>query len=249
MRLSSPTPPPSYTNQQNLDPSTPNRRLSSFNYTYKNNPNDPLEVLYTLSPPAFHYLPRSTLLPPQIVRKGFVETPENSPPLLEGTRMQIMVIPRGVRTIVIHFLVYDPLRKKAHPPPSPPSPMRNRNCNPSPPRTPNPKSSTGKLRKMESNNRLSSPNSKARDQITSLRSTSRLSNHSEPNVRSNLDGMEIEVVGKSTVARIGEERDEEGEGEGEGEYVVMKRVVQLPRKVWCGRNCKDKFEQLFIRRS
>ncbi|KAG4028066.1 hypothetical protein MFRU_024g00370 [Monilinia fructicola] len=249
MHLSSPTPPPSYSLQQNLDPSSPNRRPSSFDYAYKNNPNDPLEVLYTLSPPAFHYLPRSTLLPPQIVRKGFMETREDHPPLLQGTRMQIMVILRGVRTIVIHFLVYDPPRKESQSARAARS--RTRSRNPSPPRTPNPKSSTGKLRKMHSDNRLGSPrsNCKARDQMTRHRSTSRLSSRAETSAGSNLDGMEIEVVGKATGAGIREERDGGEEEEGKGEYVVMKRVVQLPRKVWCGRNCKDKFEQLFIRRT
>lgn len=72
--------------------------------------------------------------------------------------------------------------------------------------------------------------------MTRHRSTSRLSSRAETSAGSNLDGMEIEVVGKATGAGIREERDGGEGGEGEGEYVVMKRVVQLPRKVWCGRN-------------
>ncbi|ESZ97162.1 hypothetical protein SBOR_2418 [Sclerotinia borealis F-4128] len=231
-----------------------NPSTSTSTYTYKNNPNDPLEVLYTLSPPAFHYLPRSTLLPPQIVLQGFMETSENDPPLLEGRRMQIMVIPRGVRRIVVHFLVYDPVRRgvgggavdglgelgygngngKAK------------------------GKGKGKLRKKDSINALRRGNSKIRDHTTDHRSTSRLSNtspnpntnanaNSDMNLNSNDDGMEIEVMGKAaaSVSRMQEEREEDELGE----YVVMKRVVTLPRRVWCGRNCKDKFEQLFIRRT
>ncbi|TGO63547.1 hypothetical protein BCON_0012g00370 [Botryotinia convoluta] len=225
----------------------------NFNYasTYKNNPHDPLEVLYTLSPPTFHYLPRSTLLPPQILRKGFIETPENNPPLLEGTRMQIMVIPRGVRKIVVHFLVYDPVLKetKEHPKVSPLSFTAPRDK----------KEVPKKLRKKAS--RVLNPQEKIRDFPTKRRSTSRFA-HADTNTNmdanvdgtscnpstnqnQNFDGMEIEVMGEKNVSEMDVEREEDREGE----YVVMRRVVKLPRRVWCGRNCKDQFEQLFIRRT
>ncbi|KAI9650336.1 hypothetical protein NHQ30_000349 [Ciborinia camelliae] len=178
------------------------------------------------------------LLPPQIVSKGFMETPENSPPLLEGRRMQIMVIPRGVRKVVVHFLVYDPLKKSAKP--------HTRSPNPNPQNVKDAANGKGKLRKKESINKLGRGSSKGRDQTTNQRSTSRLSNsHPDPNLISNFDGMEIEVIGKPPAIWTQEEREEDEEGE----FVVMKRVVKLPRKVWCGRNCKDKFEQLFIRRT
>ncbi|KAJ8068315.1 hypothetical protein OCU04_003878 [Sclerotinia nivalis] len=273
LHLSSPCPHSSNQQQPTQHPPTTHanrlsQHLSSLSPTYKPppNPHDPLEVLYTLSPPAFHYLPRSTLLPPQIVRQGFMETPENSPPLLEGRRMQIMVIPRGVREVVIHFLVYDPVRKEKR---EKSTAKENRKISPlsstsgsssrdssSNSKTANPQTqiqkqtSRNKLRKKISTNLH--PTSKPRDQITNQRSTSRLSNTSaEPNARLsmnqnhnrdrdrdsnlnlNLDGMEIEVLRKEAMSVMDSEQREEDE---QGEYVVMKRVVRLPRRVWCGRN-------------
>ncbi|KAF7932332.1 hypothetical protein EAE99_003572 [Botrytis elliptica] len=250
LHLTSPSPLPQLA-------TTPSNRFSTqrfpplndqynHNHTYKNNPLDPLEVLYTLSPPSFHYLPRSTLLPPQILRKGFIETPENNPPLLEGTRMQIMVIPRGVRKIVVHFLVYDPVLKetKEHPKISPlASPVAKEK-----------KAAPKKLRKKAS--RVLNPQEKIRDFPTKRRSTSRFAyaemdangnagGSLSVNQNHNFDGMEIEVMGKGHVSEMNVEREEDREGE----YVVMRRVVKLPRRVWCGRNCKDQFEQLFIRRT
>ncbi|KAM3156267.1 hypothetical protein ABEW05_003165 [Botrytis cinerea] len=244
---------------------TPNRlsthRLPPSIYTYKNNPNDPLEVLYTLSPPAFHYLPRSTLLPPQILRKGFIETAENNPPLLSGTRMQIMVIPRGVRKIIVHFLVYDPVRKETKKD-AQISPLSSISSSTS--SRDDGKEIPHKLRKKAS--KILNPQPKRRDYPTKRRSTSRFAStnaNANANVNinvdadgragcnvsvnpsQNLDGMEIEVVKKKQVSEMDVERKEDREGE----YVVMRRVVKLPRKVWCGRNCQDKFEQLFIRRT
>ncbi|KAF7889081.1 hypothetical protein EAF00_009381 [Botryotinia globosa] len=251
---------PSYT--PTSQPATsPSNRLSTqrfpplidnHNYTYKNNPHDPLEVLYTLSPPSFHYLPRSTLLPPQILRKGFIETPENNPPLLEGTRMQIMVIPRGVRKIVVHFLVYDPVLKETKEQPKV-SPLCSQVSKEK-------KEGPKKLRKKAS--RVLNPQEKIRDFPTKRRSTSRFayadldanananangkaSGKPGINQNRNFDGMDIEVMGKRHVSEMDVEREEDREGE----YVVMRRVVKLPGRVWCGRNCKDQFEQLFIRRT
>ncbi|TGO29991.1 hypothetical protein BPAE_0009g00890 [Botrytis paeoniae] len=256
LHLTSPSPHPSYIPTPQLATS-PSNRLSTqrlpplnynYNHTYKNNPHDPhdpLEVLYTLSPPSFHYLPRSTLLPPQILCKGFIETPENNPPLLEGTRMQIMVIPRGVRKVVVHFLVYDPVRKETKSSPLSSSASKNEKGVPK------------KLRKKAS--RVLNPQEKIRDFPTKRRSTSRFayantisnmdvdrtSGNPSTNQNQNFDGMEIEVMGKRHVSGMDVEREEDREGE----YVVMRRVVKLPRRVWCGRNCKDQFEQLFIRRT
>ncbi|PQE10833.1 hypothetical protein CJF30_00008985 [Rutstroemia sp. NJR-2017a BBW] len=67
-------------------------------------PDDPIEALYTLSPPAFHYLPRSLLLPAHVLKRGFSECSENEPPFLEGRRMQIMGVPKGVRVVIVQFL-------------------------------------------------------------------------------------------------------------------------------------------------
>ncbi|TGO47336.1 hypothetical protein BOTNAR_0531g00080 [Botryotinia narcissicola] len=236
---------PSYTPTPQLATS-PSNRLSTqrspplndnynHNYTYKNNPHDPLEVLYTLSPPSFHYLPRSTLLPPQILRKGFIETPENNPPLLEGTRMQIMVIPRGVRKIVVHFLVYDPVLKGTEEQPKV-SPLFSQVSKEK-------KEGPKKLRKKAS--RVLNPQEKIRDFPTKRRSTSQFayvdvdanaygkaSGTPGINQNRNFDGMEIEVMGKRQVSEMDVERVEDREGE----YVVMRRVVKLPRRVWCGRN-------------
>ncbi|TGO36376.1 hypothetical protein BHYA_0126g00020 [Botrytis hyacinthi] len=238
---------PSYSPTPQLA-SSPSNRLSTqrfpplndnYKHTYKNNPHDPLEVLYTLSPPSFHYLPRSTLLPPQILRKGFIETPENNPPLLEGTRMQIMVIPRGVRKIVVHFLVYDPVLKEAkeHPKVSPLSSTVAKEK----------KEGPKKLRKKAS--RVLNPQEKIRDFPTKRRSTSRFacadmdangtaSGNPGMNQDRNFDGMEIEVMGKRHVSEMDVEREEDREGE----YVVMRRVVKLPRRVWCGRNLRRRVE-------
>ncbi|THV48903.1 hypothetical protein BGAL_0221g00020 [Botrytis galanthina] len=249
LHLTSPSPLPSYTPTPQLATSTPNRLSAqrfpplndNHNYTYKNNPHDPLEVLYTLSPPCFHYLPRSTLLPPQILRKGFIETRENNPPLLEGTRMQIMVIPRGVRKIVVHFLVYDPVLKetKEQPKGSPPSSavVKDRKEGPK------------KLRKKAS--RVLNSQEKVRDFPTERRSMSRFAcadmdadgkarGHLRVDQNRNFDGMEIEVMGKRHVSEIDVEREQDREGE----YVVMRRVVKLPRRVWCGRNVS--FSLLFL---
>ncbi|TGO19225.1 hypothetical protein BTUL_0005g00730 [Botrytis tulipae] len=241
---------PSYTPTPQLVTS-PSNRLSTqrfpplndnhnSNYTYKNNPHDPLEVLYTLSPPSFHYLPRSTLLPPQILRKGFIETPENDPPLLEGTRMQIMVIPRGVRKIVVHFLVYDPVLKETKEQPKV-SPLSSQVAKE--------KEGPKKLRKKAS--RVLNPQEKIRDFPTKRRSTSRFayadldantngktSGNPGMNQNRNFDGMEIEVMGKRHVSEMDVEREEDRDGE----YVVMRRAVKLPRRVWCGRNLRRRVE-------
>ncbi|EDN93048.1 predicted protein [Sclerotinia sclerotiorum 1980 UF-70] len=187
-----------------------------------------------------------------------------------------MVIPHGVRKIVIHFLVYDPIRleekkqehererspTEGHRKNSPFSSTSDSSCdskfdgrtaNEQAEKQKQKQTSTNKLRKKISTS-LHGISSKPRDQITNQRSTSRLSNRSaEPNVRlsmngnpstswnkdldlnpnSNIDGMEIEVLSKSTITIMDREQREEDEL---GEYVVMKRVVRLPRRVWCGRN-------------
>ncbi|KAF7865842.1 hypothetical protein EAF04_006007 [Stromatinia cepivora] len=223
-----------------------------------------------------HFSSLTPTYKPPPIRQGFMETPENSPPLLEGHRMQIMVIPRGVRKIVIHFLVYDPIRKEKQEKSKEErkiSPLSSTSGSSFQDSTSNSKvanpqaqihtqtqmraqTSRNKLRKKISTN-LHPSISKPRDQITNQRSTSRLSNTSpEPNARlsmnqnldlsQNSDGMEIEVLRKGVMSVMDSEQREEDE---QGEYVVMKRVVRLPRRVWCGRNCKDKFEQLFIRRT
>ncbi|KAF7897856.1 uncharacterized protein EAF01_008822 [Botrytis porri] len=223
--------------------------------TYANNPHDPLEVLYTLSPPSFHYLPRSVLLPPQILRKGFIETPENNPPLLEGTRMQIMVIPRGVRRVVVHFLVYDPVLKergenlKA---------LRDVLREEKDGKEKEGKEGPKKLKKKAS--KILNSQEKRRDFPMERRSMGRfggadmsldasvnmdMNGKTRMNQRENFDGMEIEIMEKRHELGMDVQREEDREGE----YVVMRRVVKLPRRVWCGRNCKDQFEQLFIRRT
>lgn len=185
--------------------------------------------------------------------------------------MQIMVIPRGVRKVVVHFLVYDPVRKvpktniKTNTQPllstgsSTSTSNTNTNTNTNTEMSRRSSSHTpNKLRKQPSTN-LSGSLSKAktRDQATRRRSTSRLSNN-RPDLYSNLDmdmntmnalngnamnmgnfdGMEIEVLGKTAMNREREREREEGEEDEdeEGEYVVMRRVVKLPRRVWCGRN-------------
>ncbi|KAF7944317.1 hypothetical protein EAE96_010715 [Botrytis aclada] len=156
-----------------------------------------------------------------------------------------MVIPRGVRKIVVHFLVYDPVLKEPKSYPLSSSTPASKNGK----EVPNP----NKLRKKAS--RVLHPQEKIRDFPTKRRSTrsfahadveaQKTSGNLRRNREQNLDGMEIEVVGKKHRAEMEVEREEDREGE----YVVMRRVVKLPRRVWCGRNCKDKFEQLFIRRT
>lgn len=173
--------------------------------------------------------------------------------------MQIMVIPKGVRRVVIHFLVYEPVRRGSGDK-SGGNSQRSRFAHDkldtgdgapysSDPNSNSKKNSTPRkntLRKRDSVNKFNAsggsgnckhnrspktPKSKSRDQITTYRSPARVSRDSRRN--SAFDDLEIEELREDMSEGMSEYREEK---QREGDYVVMRRVVKLPRKVWCGRN-------------
>ncbi|TGO83134.1 hypothetical protein BPOR_0698g00070 [Botrytis porri] len=166
-----------------------------------------------------------------------------------------MVIPRGVRRVVVHFLVYDPVLKE-----------RGENLKAlwdvlreeKDGKEKEGKEGPKKLKKKAS--KILNSQEKRRDFPMDRRSMGRfggadmsldasvnmdMNGKTRMNQRENFDGMEIEIMEKRHELGMDVQREEDREGE----YVVMRRVVKLPRRVWCGRNCKDQFEQLFIRRT
>jgi hypothetical protein len=145
-------------------------------------PDDPTEVLYTLSPPAFHYLPRSLLLPAHVLKRGFSECTENEPPFLEGRRMQIMGVPKGVRVVVVQFL----------------------------------ERGKGEENGIEGKELRLGKIVKSKGTGTEREAGS----------------MDIEPVSEDETFREHGIRSSDIEAG----YVVVKRVVKLPRRVWCGRN-------------